>query len=180
MDAEKQPREMAPADRFVFWTIALSNAAFVAVLALAAYWEPEIVWLHLFQALSYGVIVLLAAQGNRWGYFLGIGVSAVWIYLTTFAGNFVESGFTNLGLSIQQGAVVRADQIIAVPAFLLQLTLMVACMLAYLRLPNRRASDLARLLVSLIAALSYLVALFALFEPKFLYQLPMLLHPHLP
>lgn len=165
-------------DRFLFWVIAASNAGFIAILALAAYGDHTIIWLHLFQSFQNVAIVALAARGNRWGYFLGIATAALWIYIATFISNFVESGFVNLALSLHAGSLVNADQVIAVPAFVFQLVLMLACMAAYLRLASRPASDWFRFLVSLIAAVAYLLACFAVFQPRYLAMVPRLLHPH--
>jgi hypothetical protein len=165
-------------DRALFWAIALSSAGFIAILALAAYWDHTIIWLHLFQSFQNVAIVTLAARRNRWGYFFGIATAALWIYIATFISNFVESGFVNLALSFDAGALIRADQVIAVPAFVFQLVLMLTCAIGYLRLVSRPASDWFRFLSSLIGALAYLLACFAVFQPRYLTMVPRLLHPH--
>ncbi|HEX5258477.1 MAG TPA: hypothetical protein VFW35_06825 [Sphingomicrobium sp.] len=166
------------ADRVLFWGIALSNAGFVAILALAAYWDHTIIWLHLFQSFQNVAIVLLAARRNRWAYFLGIASAAFWIYLTTFISNFAESGVANLGLSLHAGTIVRADQVIAVPAFIFQLSLILTCLIAYLRLAARPASDWLRFLGSLVGVVAYLIACIAVLQPRYLVMVPRLLHPH--
>jgi hypothetical protein len=165
-------------DRIIFWAIALSNAGFVAILALAAYWDHTIIWLHLFQSFQNVAIVVLAARHNRWAYFLGITSAAFWIYLTTFITNFSESGFVNLALSLHSGTLTRADQIIAVPAVAFQLALILTCLIAYLRLAARPASDWLRFLGSLIGVVAYLIASIAVLQPRYLAMVPRLLHPH--
>lgn len=169
---------MSGPDRILFSLIALSCAGFVVILGIAAYWDHTIIWLHLFQSFQSVAIVALAARRNRWGYLFGIGTAAFWIYATTFISNFAESGFVNLARSIRSGALVAPDQLIAVPAFLFQLALLVTCIIAYLRLAKRPASDWLRLLVSVAGAIAYLLASFALFQPRYLAMAPRLLHPH--
>jgi hypothetical protein len=165
-------------DRVLFWAIALSNAGFVAILALAAYWDHTIIWLHLFQSFQNVAIAVLAARRNRWGYFIGIASAAFWIYFATFISNFVESGFANLALSLHAGTIVGADQIIAVPAFIFQLVLILTCLIAYLRLSARPASDWLRFLGSIVGVVAYLIASMAVFQPRYLVMVPRLLHPH--
>jgi len=177
---QEDGRAAIATDAVLFWLIALSSIAFIAILALAAYWDHTIIWLHLFQSFQYVAIVALAARCNRWGYFFGISVAAIWIYIASFVGNFVEGGFENLGLSIQAGAFIKPDQLIAVPAFLCQLVLLLACIMGYLRLAARPAFDVPRMLISLVGGLIYLLFCFALFQPRYLAMVPRLFHPHLP
>jgi hypothetical protein len=165
-------------DGLLFWVIAVSSAAFVLILALAAYWDHTIIWLHLFQSFQYLAIVLLAARANRWAYLVGIAVGAFWTYVGTFVTNFVESGFENLGLTLRTGVLTRADQIIAVFALTSQLIIILACLIAYFRLNRRKSSDWLRFVVAIAAAISYLIASFALFQPRYLGMVPKLLHPH--
>jgi hypothetical protein len=50
---------------------------FIFVLFVAAYWEPDIRWLHFYQSWMYLATVILAWRKNKWGYFVGIGVSGI-------------------------------------------------------------------------------------------------------
>jgi hypothetical protein len=158
--------------------IALACLGFVIVLGLAAYWDRSIVALHAFQSSQYVAIVILAAHRNRWAYFLGIAVASFWNYLTLFVNNFVLSGFRALETSIATGVLTRPDQIIAVFGFAFHLVLIVACVIAYLRLSGRSAADWGRLLVSLLGAVAYFAAIVALLQPRYLPMFPKLLHPH--
>ena len=174
----ERPASTSAVDRLLFWAIALSSAAFIAILALAAYWDHTIIWLHLFQSFQYVAIIALAARENRWAYLWGIAIGAFWIYIGTFVTNFVESGFQNLVLTLHTGVVSRADQMIAVFAVASQLIIVAACLIAYFRLRRRPSSDWIRFVAAVAAAVSYLIASFALFQPRYLAMLPKLLHPH--
>ena len=164
--------------RFLFWAIALSSATFVFILALAAYWDHTIIWLHLFQSFQYATIVALAARRNLWGYLFGIAVAAFWIYIAAFVTNFVQSGLQNLEITVRTGVVTKPDQLIAVVAFASQLALLLACAAGYLRIALRPGSDWIRFLVSAGGAVSYLIVSFAVFQPRYLAMVPRLLHPH--
>jgi hypothetical protein len=167
-------------DRLLFWTIAVTSAGFVFILALSAFFDHSIIVLHFFQALQYLVIVALAARANRWGYFIGISVSAFWDYGGMFVNSFVESGWRALMTSIHSGVLAKPDQIIAVFAFGFHLLLVVAAAVAYFRLERRYASDWGRLAASFAGAIGYFIAIVALFQPRYLVMVPRLLHPHIP
>jgi hypothetical protein len=166
------------AGRGLFACICLSCLGFVAILALAAYWDRSIVWLHLFQALQYVAVIALAARESRWGYFLGISIATFWNYLILFVNGFFRSGMRALLASIDQGAIVRPDQMIAVFAFLLHLVLIGACVAAYWRLRRRTADDAGRLIAAFVGSVAYFIGIIALFQPLYLAMVPHLLHPH--
>lgn len=164
--------------RALFLCICLSSLGFIAILAVSAIWDHSIVWLHFFQALQYVAVIALAARGSRWGYFLGISIAGWWNYVTLFVNSFFRSGMRAVLESVHRGAIVRPDQMIAVVAFLFHLILIVACIVAYSRLPRRPAGDAGRLIVALVGALLYFAAIVALFQPRYLTIFPRLLHPH--
>lgn len=165
-------------DRLLFWVIALSSAAFVLILVLAAYWDRTIIWLHLFQSLQYVAIVGSAARRNRWAYLLGMSVAAFWIYVGAFVTDFVESGLQSLEIGIRSGVLTKPDQVIAVFAAASQLLLMLACLGAYLRFRIHPIRDWLRASASLVFAVGYLLACFAFFQPRYLAMVPRLAHPH--
>jgi hypothetical protein len=51
------------------WLILVGGSVFVAVLALSAYWEKDIRWLHFFQAWMYIAAMALVIVGSPWGHF---------------------------------------------------------------------------------------------------------------
>ena len=67
-----QPRLGAPE-----WLILVGASLFIAVLALSAFWEADIRWLHFFQAWMYVATIALSLRGNRWGYFIGISAALI-------------------------------------------------------------------------------------------------------
>ncbi|MGE5624158.1 MAG: hypothetical protein ACM3ZT_01265 [Bacillota bacterium] len=72
--------------------IAACCGVFIAILAVSAWWDPGIRWLHTFQALLYVATAMLALRRNRWGYFLGIATAGFWNYSVLFLNNFFHAG----------------------------------------------------------------------------------------
>src|SRR6516165_10104490 len=119
--------------------IIIGSAVFVAVLWLSAYYEADIRWLHFFQAWMYVAAVALATRGNRWGYFIGFSAAVFWDY-NIFVNTFVRSGLHWLAESIRTGQLHRIDQIIAVPAWVGNMMVVVGSLWGYTRLEQRIAS----------------------------------------
>jgi len=93
--------------------------------------------------------------------------------------NFFHSGRINLQTSISTGHLTHPDQIIAVPAVLVGFLLIVSCIWAYGRLPNKRLSDAVRFLTATVVTIGYFALIMALFQPRYLALFPRMLHPHL-
>lgn len=60
------------------WLILIGAVAFILVLAISAYWEPDIRLLHFFQAWIYVATIALSFWRNRWGHFVGISTAGFW------------------------------------------------------------------------------------------------------
>ena len=58
--------------------ILIGSCLFIFMLWLSAYFEPDIRWLHFFQAWMYLATIGLSLRRSRWGYF--IGLSALGLY----------------------------------------------------------------------------------------------------
>src|SRR4051812_12997233 len=103
-------------DRLVGWLIVANSALFVAILALAAYWDPTIRVLHTFEAVPYVVAAVLAVRRSKVGYALGVASGAFWLWLAGWLVTFVRNGFEMLAVLLRTGRMVRPDVLIAVPA----------------------------------------------------------------
>jgi len=161
------------------WSIVIESLAFIAVLAITAYWEPDIRWLHFFQAWIYLAVIFLSLRHNRWGYFVGIAISAFWNSANLFVTTFFHAGRQQLGELLATGHLSRPDLFISVPAVSIHFLLILCCIWAYLRLERRRWTDAAKFLASAVASIAYFAAIMALFQPRYLGMFPRFLHPHL-
>ncbi len=162
------------------WLILIGGCAFVLVLAVSAYWESDIRWLHFFQSWMYIAAIVLSLRGGRWGSFIGFSVAGLWDYANIFATTFFFNGLHELSQWAHTGHLARPDLLIAVPAWFSNLLVVVGCVWAYLRRPEKRLSDIGRLLVAFALTTVFLAADMAVFQPRYLGIFSRLLHPHLP
>ena len=80
-DMTEQTSEVGPSrGALPEWIITVGGSMFIIVLYVAAYWEPDIRWLHFLQSWMYIVAIALSWRGNSWGYFIGISAAALWNY----------------------------------------------------------------------------------------------------
>jgi len=160
--------------------IELGAAIFIGALALSAYWEPDIRWLHFFQAWMYIAAVVLIRRENRWGYFIGISAAGLWDYVNAFATTFLFSGLQQLSAWVHSGHLQRPDLLIALPAWFANLAVVVGCLWGYVRLKTKALSDAGRLVLTFALTTGFLALDMAVCQPRYLGIFPRLLHPHLP
>jgi hypothetical protein len=160
--------------------ILLGSCLFIFVLWLSAYLEPDIRWLHFFQAWMYIAAIVLSLRHNRWGYFIGFSAAAFWDYVNLFVTTFFRSGLRWSGQWISTGHLQRLDQIVAVPGWIGNFLVIVGAVWAYARLTEKRWSDLGRLAVAFMGTAGFFAAAMALCQPRYLPLFKAILHPHAP
>ena len=162
------------------WLIVIGGCLFILVLAVSAWWEADIRWLHFFQAWMYLATILLALRRNRWGYYIGIAAAGFWDFAGLFVNTFVMNGLHELVSWISTGNLKRADQLIAVPAFTANLLVLIGCLWAYSRLKSKSPRDFAALLLAVVLTNGFFALDMAICQPRYLPIFRGLLHPHLP
>ena len=162
------------------WLILCGAVFFIVVLVVSAAWEADIRWLHFFQAWMYLLTIAFSLRRNRWGYFVGISAAGLWDYLNIFATTFFANGLAQLSQWIHTGHLTRPDLLIAVPAWISNFLVVVGCLWAYSRLPDKSAKDFAGLLLAFALTTAFFAADMALFQPRYLGLFRRALHPHLP
>jgi hypothetical protein len=160
--------------------ILVGSGVFIFVLALSAYFEPDIRWLHFFQAWMYLAAVGLALRRNRSGYFIGISAAGLWDYLNLFVTTFFRSGLHWLRASLACRQMQHVDQIVAVPAWAANVLVLVGCIWAYARLTDKTPRDFARFALAFVLTTAFFVADVAVFQPRYLPLFRRALHPHWP
>jgi hypothetical protein len=171
---------MRRSKRYPEWVILTGGCIFIFVLALSAYWEADIRWLHFFQSWMYLAAMLLALRRNRWGYFIGIGAAAFWCYTNLFVTTFFLNGLQQLSHWIHTGHMRHADILIAVPAWFSNSLVVMGCLWAYARMPGKSLRDTGRLLLAVAATAGFFALDMALFQPRYLPLFRGALHPHWP
>ena len=160
--------------------ILIGSCIFIFILWLSAYFEPDIRWLHFFQAWMYLATIGLALRRNRWGYFIGISAAGLWDYINVFVTTFLRGGLYWLHVWTATGQLQHVDQIIAVPAWSGNFLVLLGCIWAYTRVKEKSIGDLARLLVAFMFTTGFFAAAIALFQPRYLPLFPAIIHPHRP
>ena len=162
------------------WLILVGACFFIVVLAVSAYWEADIRWLHFVQAWMYLATIVLSFRRNRWGYFIGISAAGLWDYTNIFATTFLYNGLQRLSEWIHTGHLQRPDLLIAIPAWLSNLAVIVGCVWGYLRLRDKSWSDVGTLVLTFALTTGFFALDMYLFQPRYLGIFPRLLHPRLP
>jgi hypothetical protein len=162
------------------WLIVTGGCVFILILAIAAYWEADIRWLHFFQAWMYVATIALALRRSRWGYFIGISAAGLWDYANIFATTFFFDGVHQLANWMHTGQLHRPDILIAVPAWVANLMIITGCLWAYSLLPKKPLRETGEFLITFALTTGFFALDMALFQPRYLALFPRMLHPHLP
>ena len=173
--AARRMENSAASDRLVGYLLVGSSTLFIAILALAAYWDPTIRVLHVFEAVPCALAASFGWRRNKIGYALGVASGVFWLWLAGWLVTFVRNGFEVLALSLRTGRIVRPDVLIAVPAAVGTAGLVVFSLVGYLRLTNKSRRDLALFSAVFLAIAGFFVGIFAAFAPQFLTPLKNLL-----
>ncbi len=160
--------------------ILVGGSFFILVLAVSAFWEADIRWLHFFQAWMYIATIVLSLRTNRWGYFIGLSAAGLWDYMNIVATTFFFNGLQQLWQWTHTGHLQRPDLLIAVPAWFSNLLVVIGCLWAYSRLKEKSLSDVGRFLLTFALTTGFFALDMFLFQPRYLGLFPRMLHPHLP
>src|SRR5580704_13001840 len=77
------------------WTrvsISIGVGLFLLALALSAVIVPQLLYLHLLQALIYLAVLVLTQRNNAWGYGIGVIVPTAWNCLNLFVTHLFQKG----------------------------------------------------------------------------------------
>lgn len=154
------------------WLILTGASVFIVMLAVSAWWEADIRWLHFFQAWMYVAAIVLSQRANRWGYFIGFSAAGLWDYANIVATTFFLNGLQQLSGWIQTGHLVRPDLLISVPAWFSNFLMVAGCVWAWSRSRNKSVGDLGRFLLTFALTTGYFALDMALFQPRYLAIFP--------
>jgi len=150
------------------------------MLFMSAIWDPSIRWLHFFQAWMYLATIGLSIRRNLWGYLIGLSAAGLWAYSNLFVTTFFVNGLQQLALWIQTAHLARPDLLIAVPAWLANLLVVIGCVWGCLQLRRTRITDLGRFVIAFAITTGFFALDMYLFQPRYLGMFPHLLHQHWP
>src|SRR2546428_7118611 len=147
---------------------AVCATAFIIILGIAAYWDRTIRVLHVFESLPYVVAAVLCLRQRKFGYMLGVAAGAFWLWTAGTLTTFVRNGFEHASMLLRTGHLDRPDILIAAPAALVTVGLVIFSLWGYLRLRNKSWSDLGLFVVAMALVAGFFVAIFAAFAPQYL------------
>ena len=148
--------------------VAICAAVFILILGIAAYWDPTIRVLHVFESLPYAAAVLLTLRRRKFGYMLGAAAGAFWLWTAGFLTTFVRNGFERVAMLVRTGHVDRWDILIAVPAAIATSGLVVLSLWGYSRLQGKSLNDIGGFVAAALLVAGFFVAIFAVFAPQYL------------
>jgi len=150
------------------------------MLLLSAVWDPSIRWLHFFQAWMYLAAIWLGLRKNRWGYFIGLSAAGFWVYCNLFVTTFFVNGLQQLALWARTGHLNRPDLLIAIPAWLANLLVVIGSAWGYCQEARKKVIDLGGFAIAFVLTTGFFALDMFLFQPRYLGLFPRLLRPHLP
>jgi hypothetical protein len=104
----------------------------------------------------------------------------MWDYITVFVNPILRNRLHWLFALLETGKLMRLDQIVAVPAWIGNLFVVLGSVWAYSRLPHKARADLARLPLAFTLTTAYFAAIIAICQPRYLPLFRGILHPHRP
>jgi hypothetical protein len=146
--------------------VALS-IVFIIILLVSGYFERDVLVLHLFQSLIYVTIIILSLKHNKWGYGIAISIAAFWNTFNIFSG-FFRAGINQWEIFLSTGGVTNPVNLVAPPAGLDHLALIVCSAWAYARLPNKKIGDIWVLFGSFVLSVGCLLVMVVLLWSQFL------------
>lgn len=150
------------------------------MLLISAVWDPSIRWLHFFQSWMYIAAIWLSLRKNRWGYFIGFSAAGLWAYANLLVNTFFVNGLQQLALWIHTGHLNRPDLLMAIPAWLSNVLVVIGSAWAYSQLERKKTADFAKFVLSFALTIGFFALDMVLFQPRYLPLFRALLHPHLP
>jgi hypothetical protein len=152
------------------YAIVALSAGFIFVLLFSGYFEREVLVLHLFQSLIYVAVAVLSWRHSKWGYAAAICVATLWNAYNVKSGFVFDAGFRQWSAWLQTGEIKNPVHWIAPPAWFDHALLIVCCVWAYLRLPNKRPLDAVVFVAASALTIGYFSLILALMGSQFLQQ----------
>jgi hypothetical protein len=119
------------------WTrvwIPLGAGLMIVALAGSAAVVPQLRLLHLFQALIYVAVILLARRNLAWGFGAAIVIAAVWNSLNLFVTHLMQAGWRELLTLLRTGELRRPDTLMVFVGGIGHFILIAASVVAFCQL----------------------------------------------
>jgi hypothetical protein len=145
--------------------VPIGAGIFIVALAISAAVVPAIRPLHVFQALIYVAVILLARRNSAWGLGAGTAVAVAWNILQFFVTGLMQTGVVVLLLFLRTGQLRRLDTMMVTLGWFGHCVLIASCVAAFMQhRPDRRAWQ--KFLVGGALALTYFACIIATLLPR--------------
>ena len=144
--------------------VATGSAMFVLGLAVSAAFAAEWRVLHVFQALIYVALVVLARQKSAWGFGAGFFVALFWNSLSLIVTTAAHDGIIELMSVLHTGNVQRPDVLLNLFATTGHFLVMLGCAIGMMQLRPRRA-EWIRFAAGGVICIAYLLTIVFAFGP---------------
>jgi uncharacterized membrane protein YhaH (DUF805 family) len=138
---------------------------FLLALALSAVIIPQLLKLHLLQALIYLAVFVLTRRNSPWGYGIGVIVPTAWNCLNLFVTHLFQKGAIQFWSLLRTGHVSRPDTMAVMVGSVAHFLVIIACMAGFLQLRPRR-EQWGQFLGGGILALAYFALIIAVAAPR--------------
>jgi hypothetical protein len=111
---------------------------------------------------------VLSLRRRTLGYAIGAASGACWLYIAGTQTTFIHNGFTLAGRLLTTGHAERWDVIIAVPAALATVGLVLCSLAAYVRTPQKAPRDATVFAAAAVGVVAFFAGAFAAAGPQYL------------
>lgn len=159
------------------WTsvsISIGVGLFLFALALSAVIVPQLLYLHLLQALIYLAVLVLTRRKSAWGYGIGVIVPMAWNCLNLFVTHLFQKGAVliwslihsgQFWFLLRTGRVSRPDPLAVMVGGAAHVLIIVACLAGFLRL-RPRGLQWGQFFAGGVLALAYFALIIAIAAPR--------------
>ncbi len=116
------------------WLIFLGAGLVLAALAISAFLNPQLRFLHSLQSLIYVAVVVLARRNSPWGFGIGAIMAAAWNCLNLFVTHLMQTGMVLLLSFVRTGHMRQPVTIMVAIGGIGHFVLLIACVMDFLEL----------------------------------------------
>jgi hypothetical protein len=160
--------------RWTRMSISIGVVLFLFALALSVVIVPQLLYLHLLQALIYLAVLVLTRRNSPWGYGIGVIVPTAWNCLNLFVTQLFQKGamqFWSLmhtgqfWFLLRTGHVSRPETMTVMVGGVAHFLVIIACMAGFFQLRPRR-KQWGQFFGGGILALAYFALIIAIAAPR--------------
>jgi hypothetical protein len=159
------------------WTrvsIQIGVGLFLLALAPSVVFVPQLLHLHLLQALIYVAVLVLTIRNSPWGYGIGVIIPTAWNCLNLFVTHLFQKGVVQFwslvrtgqfGFLLRAGHVSRPETMTLVVGGVAHFLIIIACVAGFLQL-RPRGKQWSQFFGGGVLALAYLALIIAIAAPR--------------